>query len=118
MHLTNKDRLTKERRSWNMSRIRGKNTSPELVVRRLLHRMGYRFRLHVKNLPGKPDIVAAKYNATLEACTRSTRRQQCPCARLRPSHVPHFDPKIATVVGASGIVPFVEEAVPHPRSAG
>jgi len=43
-----RDRLTKERRSWNMSRIRGKNTSPEIVVRKLLHRMGYRFRLHVR----------------------------------------------------------------------
>src|SRR5262245_51339949 len=43
-----KDSLTPERRSWNMSRIRGKNTSPELIVRRLLHRMGYRFRLHVR----------------------------------------------------------------------
>lgn len=38
-----------------MGRIRGKNASPEMIVRRLLHRMGYRFRLHVKNLPGKPD---------------------------------------------------------------
>ena len=43
-----RDRLSKERRSWNMSRIRGKDTSPELVVRKLLHRMGYRFRLHVR----------------------------------------------------------------------
>jgi DNA mismatch endonuclease, patch repair protein len=60
-----RDRLTKERRSWNMSRIRGKNTSPELIVRRLLHRMGYRFRLHVKNLPGKPDIVLPKYKTVI-----------------------------------------------------
>jgi hypothetical protein len=44
----NKDRLTKERRSWNMSRIRGKDTTPEKAVRSLLHRMGYRFRLHVR----------------------------------------------------------------------
>jgi DNA mismatch endonuclease (patch repair protein) len=43
-----KDRLTKARRSWNMSRIRGKDTTPEKVVRSLLHRMGYRFRLHVR----------------------------------------------------------------------
>ena len=43
-----RDRLTKERRSWNMSRIRGKHTSPEMAVRKLLHRMGYRFRLHVR----------------------------------------------------------------------
>ena len=42
------DRLTKERRSWNMSRIRGKDTTPEKIVRSLLHRMGYRFRLHVR----------------------------------------------------------------------
>jgi DNA mismatch endonuclease (patch repair protein) len=45
----NRDRLTRERRSWNMSRIRGKNTSPELIVRSLLHRAGYRFRLQKKS---------------------------------------------------------------------
>jgi|GEM_PF-3953683 len=44
----NKDKLTKERRSWNMSRICGKNTTPEKIVRSLLHKMGYRFRLHVR----------------------------------------------------------------------
>lgn len=51
------DKITAERRSWNMSRIRGANTSPERRVRSLLHRMGYRFRLHRKDLPGRPDIV-------------------------------------------------------------
>jgi len=45
-----RDRLTKQRRSWNMSRIRGKHTAPEKVVRSLLHRLGYRFRLHVRIL--------------------------------------------------------------------
>jgi DNA mismatch endonuclease (patch repair protein) len=60
-----KDKLTKARRSWNMSRIKGKNTSPELRVRSLLHRMGYRFRLHVKDLPGKPDIVLPKYKIVI-----------------------------------------------------
>jgi DNA mismatch endonuclease (patch repair protein) len=44
-----------------MSRISGKNTKPELVVRSLLHNMGYRFRLHRKDLPGKPDITLPKY---------------------------------------------------------
>src|SRR5208282_687463 len=43
-----RDRLSRERRSWNMSRIRGKNTTPEKVVRSLLHQLGYRFRLHVR----------------------------------------------------------------------
>ncbi len=45
------------KRSWNMSRIRAQDTKPELLVRRLLHTLGYRYRLHAPELPGKPDIV-------------------------------------------------------------
>lgn len=48
---------TPEQRSRNMAAIRGKNTKPEIKVRSILHSMGYRFRLHRKDLPGKPDIV-------------------------------------------------------------
>ena len=48
---------TPEQRSRTMSRIRSTNTKPEMVVRRLLHALGYRYRLHRKNLPGKPDIA-------------------------------------------------------------
>jgi len=48
---------TAAQRSFNMSRIRGKDTKPELIVRSLVHQMGYRFRLHRKDLPGKPDLV-------------------------------------------------------------
>ena len=48
-----------------MSRIRGKDTKPELAVRSALHRMGYRFRLHRKDLPGRPDIVLPKYRAVV-----------------------------------------------------
>ena len=59
------DRISKEHRSWNMSRIRSKNTNPEKVVRTLLHSQGYRFRLHLKGLPGKPDIVLGKYNTVI-----------------------------------------------------
>lgn len=59
------DSLTPEMRSWNMSRIRGKDTKPELAVRSLLHGMGYRFRLSDKTLPGKPDIVLPKYRAAI-----------------------------------------------------
>ncbi len=51
------DTVTREKRSWMMSRVRSKNTKPEMVVRSLLHRLGYRFRLHAQDLPGKPDIV-------------------------------------------------------------
>lgn len=60
-----RDRLSRERRSWNMSRIRGKNTGPELVVRSALHRLGYRFRLHGKKLPGRPDVVLPKYRTVV-----------------------------------------------------
>jgi DNA mismatch endonuclease (patch repair protein) len=59
------DTLSKERRSWNMSRIRSKNTRPELVVRSLLHRHGYRFRLHSSKLPGHPDIVLSKWKTVV-----------------------------------------------------
>jgi|SRR5205085_9087527 len=51
------DKLSKQRRSEIMSRVRGKNTVPELRVRSLIHQLGYRFRLHSKSLPGKPDLV-------------------------------------------------------------
>ena len=59
------DRLTPERRSWNMSRIRGRNTIPEQRVRSLLHRLGFRFSLHRKDLPGKPDIVLPARHAVV-----------------------------------------------------
>lgn len=48
-----------------MSGIRGKNTKPELQIRHGLHRAGFRYRLHVRNLPGKPDLVLSKYNAVI-----------------------------------------------------
>lgn len=54
-----------EIRSYNMSMIRGKDTKPEIIVRKFLHSKGYRFRLHKKDLPGKPDIVLVKYRAVI-----------------------------------------------------
>ncbi len=60
------DKLTKERRSWNMSRISSKNTLPEKTVRSILHQMGYRFRIHKKDLPGKPDIALVKYRTVID----------------------------------------------------
>lgn len=57
--------MTKEQRSSVMSRIGPKNTAPELVVRRTLHRQGFRFRLHSPDLPGKPDIVLPKYHTVV-----------------------------------------------------
>ena len=54
-----------EKRSRNMSAIKSKNTKPEIAVRKLLHSLGYRFRLHSKDLPGSPDIVLPKYNTVI-----------------------------------------------------
>ena len=54
-----------EQRSRNMSAIKSKNTKPEIAVRKLLHSMGFRFRLHRKDLPGSPDIVLPKYKTVI-----------------------------------------------------
>jgi DNA mismatch endonuclease, patch repair protein len=56
---------TRAQRSFNMSRIRATNTKPELLVRRHLHALGYRYTLHNKLLPGKPDMVLPKYNTII-----------------------------------------------------
>ena len=57
--------MASEVRSRNMAAIKSKNTKPEIKVRQLLHSMGYRFRLHMKDLPGNPDIVLKKYKTVI-----------------------------------------------------
>ena len=59
------DVVDKATRSRMMSGIRGRNTKPEMQIRSLLHRHGFRFRLHVRDLPGKPDIVLPRYRAVI-----------------------------------------------------
>ena len=59
------DKLSPEQRSRNMANIKGKDTKPEKIVRSILHSMGYRFRLHNKQLPGKPDIVLPRYRSVV-----------------------------------------------------
>lgn len=59
------DTISAPHRSWNMSRIRGRDTGPEIILRSLLHRAGYRFRLHDRKLSGRPDIVLAKYRTAI-----------------------------------------------------
>lgn len=77
------DVFSKEERSRIMAKVRGKNTKPELLVRSTVHRMGFRFRLHRKDLPGRPDLVLAKHRKVIfvhgcfwhghEQCSRSRR---------------------------------------------
>ncbi|MBR4607140.1 MAG: DNA mismatch endonuclease Vsr [Lachnospiraceae bacterium] len=59
------DTLTRDKRSWNMSRIRGKDTKIEVMVRSYLFSHGFRFRKNVSNMPGKPDIVMPKYKTVI-----------------------------------------------------
>lgn len=59
------DRLSKDRRSWLMSRVRHKDTSPEVAVRRVAHGLGLRFRLHGRSLPGTPDLVFRKHKTVV-----------------------------------------------------
>lgn len=59
------DKLTPEKRSWNMSRIKGKDTKTEVEVRKYLFSKGYRFRKNDKRYPGKPDIVLPKYHVAI-----------------------------------------------------
>lgn len=59
------DIKSRSQRSRNMSAIRGKDTKPEMIIRRYLHSCGYRFRLHRKDLPGKPDLVLPKYDLAI-----------------------------------------------------
>jgi DNA mismatch endonuclease (patch repair protein) len=59
------DRHTKEARSYNMSRVRGKDTEPEVVVRKFLFSKGFRYRLYDKKLPGTPDIILPKFRTVI-----------------------------------------------------
>lgn len=59
------DKVSSTQRSWIMSRVRSQNSQAELVVRRLIYSMGFRYRLHRKDLPGKPDIVLARLKCVI-----------------------------------------------------
>lgn len=76
-------------RSRMMSGIRGRNTKPEILVRSLLHRRGFRFRLHVRDLPGKPDIVLPRYHAVVFVHGCFWHGHDCPLFRW-PGTRPDF----------------------------
>lgn len=78
------DVLTPEQRKLNMSRIRNKDTRPEMVVRSLIHRMGYRYRLHVKNLLGKPDLVFSRDRKIIFVHGCFWHMHNCKYGRVKP----------------------------------
>lgn len=90
------DTIDPARRSRNMSRIRGRDTKPEMAVRRLLHRMGYRYRLHRKDLPGKPDIVCGPRRKVIFVHGCFWHGHSCKRGRRVPkSNVEYWQAKIA-----------------------
>ncbi len=90
------DKLTPSQRSHCMSRIRGKNTKPEILVRKGLHARGFRFRLHNRKLPGSPDIVLPKYSVAImvNGCFWHGHKN-CGYATKPKSNVEFWETKIA-----------------------
>ncbi|GAO55234.1 very short patch repair endonuclease [Novosphingobium sp. MD-1] len=91
------DIVDTETRSRMMSGIRGKNTKPEMTVRRALHAMGYRYRLHARELPGKPDIVFRRRRLAIFVHGCFWHRHpdpSCKLARMPKSRVEFWEPKL------------------------
>lgn len=90
------DVMSSDKRSALMSRIRGKNTGPELLIRKYLWRAGFRYLLHNKRLPGKPDLVLPRWNAAVfvHGCFWH-RHVGCPYFRLPKSREAFWDEKLA-----------------------
>ena len=88
------DVFSPKKRSEVMSAIRSKNTKPEIRVRSELHRKGYRFRLHVKDLPGKPDLVLPKYRTAIQVRGCFWHGHTCSDGHLPKSRQEYWIPKL------------------------
>jgi DNA mismatch endonuclease, patch repair protein len=92
------DKLTPDRRSENMRRIKSKDMKPELAVRRTVHALGYRYRLHRKDLPGKPDLAFGPRRKVIfvHGCFwHGHEREGCLDARKPKSNTAYWNPKLA-----------------------
>jgi len=89
------DVLTKKQRSYCMSRIRGRDTKPEIAVRKILYNLGYRYRLHKKQLPGCPDIVLSSHRKIIFVNGCWWHRHNCRLGRRSPkSRLRYWLPKL------------------------
>lgn len=79
------DNLSRKKRSETMSKVKSKNTGPERKVRKALHKMGFRFRLHVSDLPGKPDIVLPKHHSVIQVRGCFWHGHSCKRGKRKPS---------------------------------
>lgn len=89
------DVLTKKQRSYCMSKIRSKDTKPEISVRKIIYNLGYRYRIHKKNLPGRPDIVLSKHKKIIFVNGCWWHRHNCKLGRRTPkSRLSYWLPKL------------------------
>jgi DNA mismatch endonuclease (patch repair protein) len=89
------DVLSPEQRQLNMSRIRGKDTKPEMMLRRGLHQAGLRFRLHARELPGRPDLIFPRYHAAVLIHGCFWHGHDCPMFKLPRTRTEFWTGKIA-----------------------
>ncbi|PRE43869.1 very short patch repair endonuclease [Burkholderia multivorans] len=89
------DVLTSEQRRLNMSSIKGKNTKPEMLIRRGLHARGFRYRLHDRLLPGRPDLVFRKYKAAVFVHGCFWHAHGCAISKLPASRQDFWLPKLS-----------------------
>ena len=89
------DKISEKARSWNMSRIRSRDTKPEIAVRRLLHSAGYRFRVDDRTLPGRPDVVFSRRKAVIfvHGCFWHQHKGCIDCSRP-DSNRSYWEPKL------------------------
>ena len=88
------DVFSKTKRSENMRRIRSKNTKPEMILRKAIFKLGYRFRLHLKRLPGKPDIVLPKYKTVIQVRGCFWHGHNCIDGHIPKSREEYWRPKL------------------------
>ena len=90
------DVLTPEQRQFNMSRIRGKDTKPEMLIRRGLHARGLRYRLHDRSLPGRPDLTFPKYHTAVFIHGCFWHAHGCALSKLPDTRQDFWQTKLAT----------------------
>jgi len=79
------DVLSREQRRYNMSRIRYRDTRPEIIVRSIVHRLGYRYRLHKSDLPGKPDVVLVRHRKIIDVYGCFFHMHNCKYGNVTPA---------------------------------
>ena len=106
------DRISEAQRSANMRQIKSRDTAPELVVRRMVHALGYRYRLHRKDLPGKPDIVLGPRRKIIfvHGCFWH-QHGTCGAGRMPASNTGYWAPKLRRNVERDGITRASLEAM-------